>query len=98
MRDLRCVSTFNRVLISFAISAALNLAEAKTRQLVDVLAIDALAELRSYLDGCSGTEVAQLDILWEEKVERVREIDDLLSQQREAVRSIERSFKHLVEP
>ena len=31
-------------------SAALNLAEAKTRQLVDVLAIDALADLRSYLD------------------------------------------------
>ena len=80
-------------------SAALNLAEAKTRQLVDVLAIDALAELRSYLDELLvRTEVAQLDILWEEKVERVREIDDLLSQQREAVRSIERSFKHLVEP
>ena len=80
-------------------SAALNLAEAKTRQLVDVLAIDALADLRSYLDELLvRTEVAQLDILWEEKVERVREIDDLLSQQREAVRSIERSFKHLVEP
>ena len=31
-------------------SAALNLAEAKTRQLVDVLAIDALVDLRSYLD------------------------------------------------
>ena len=63
------------------------------------MAIDALAELRSYLDELLvRTEVAQLDILWEEKVERVREIDDLLSQQREAVRSIERSFKHLVEP
>ena len=80
-------------------SAALNLAEAKTRQLVDVLAIDALADLRSYLDELLvRTEVAQLDILWEEKVERVREIDDLLSQQREAVRDVERSFKHLVEP
>ena len=69
------------------------------RQLVDVLAIDALADLRSYLDELLvRTEVAQLDILWEEKVERVREIDDLLSQQREAVRDVERSFKHLVEP
>ena len=69
-------------------SAALNLAEAKTRQLVDVLAIDALAELRSYLErALVRTEVAQLDILWEEKARAGSgEIDDLLSQQREAVR------------
>ena len=79
-------------------SAALNLAEAKTRQLVDVLAIDALADLRSYLDELLvRTEVAARYPLGRKR-ERVREIDDLLSQQREAVRDVERSFKHLVEP
>jgi len=78
-------------------SAALNLAEAKTRELVDVLAMDALADLKTYLQELMiRTEVSQLDILWEEKVKRVRVIDQLLGEQREAVQKVESSFKHLL--
>jgi hypothetical protein len=78
-------------------SAALNLAEAKTRELVDVLARDALADLKLYLQELMiRTEVSQLDILWEEKVKRVRVIDQLLGEQREAVQKVESSFKHLL--
>ena len=78
-------------------SAALNLAEAKTRELVDVLAMDALADLKLYLQELMiRTEVSQLDILWEEKVKRVRVIDQLLGEQREAVQKVESSFKHLL--
>ena len=78
-------------------SAALSLAEAKTRELVDELAIDALAELKVYLTELMvRTEVSQLDILWEEKVKRVNEIDNLLGEQLRAVQAVESNFKHLL--
>ena len=78
-------------------SSALGLAEAKTRRLVDTLAVDALAELRVYLrELLVRTEVAQLEILWEEKIREVNKIDQLLKEQREAVQAVEQRFRHVI--
>ena len=60
-------------------------------------AVDALAELRVYLrELLVRTEVAQLEILWEEKIREVNKIDQLLKEQREAVQAVEQRFRHVI--